>query len=232
MTSDSQDTRYIAVSAVQYTSGYLADLRALRELCDDHGLYLLVDGTQAVGTLPVDVSSFAPDVMTFSSYKWLCAGYGVAAMYVAPELLDNKPLPAVGWRSAEHAYGLANHDATLTKEAYALELGNPVMPGPLVLGASVALIAQVGIDAIAKRIGDLTARLHSGLDARGIPIRTPRDPARRAGITMLAVADATKAETNLKRRRIHVSARAGLIRVSPHLYNDENDIDALLDALD
>jgi selenocysteine lyase/cysteine desulfurase len=226
------DTRYIAVSAVQYSSGYLADLRALRALCDEHNLYLLVDATQAVGTVPVDVRDFAPDIMTFSSYKWLCAGYGVAALYVSPQLLDSKPLPAVGWRSANNAYGLANHDATMSTQAYALELGNPVMPGPLVLGASVAFLAQIGLDAIGQRIGELTDRLHTALDARGIAIHTPRDTARRAGITMMEVGDAAKAEKNLNSQRIHVSARAGLIRVSTHLYNNEDDIDALLQALD
>ena len=224
-------TRHIALSAVQYSSGYRVDLTALRALCDQHNLSLVVDATQAVGAIPIDVREFRPDIMVFSSYKWLCSGYGVAALYVAPHVLAHRALPCVGWRSAIDAYGLRNHDAIIARDAYALELGNPVMPAPLALGQSISELNTVGIDTISRRLAVLTERLHAGARALGIRLRSPSDAERRGPICMLEVPDPEACAARLLSAGIHTSARNALVRVSPHLYNNEDDIDALLEVL-
>ena len=225
------DTRYIAVSAVQYASGYRVDLTGLRALCDERNLYLVVDATQAVGAVPVDVGEFRPDCLTFSSYKWLCAGYGVATFYVSEALLESRSLPVVGWRSARDAHGLANRSAHITTDAMGFEMGNPILPGPLVLGASAEALASIGVARIRERVEALTTRLHAGLDTLGVTIRSPRAAQSRGPISMLEVGDPAGVEQRFCAAGIHTSTRAGRIRVSPHFYNNEADIDALLDAL-
>lgn len=224
-------TRYIAASAVQYASGFAVDLVALGQLCRDRGLYLFCDATQAVGAMPLDVADFQPDVLVFSGYKWVCAGYGLGVLYLSPSLLATKRLPGAGWRSASNAYGLSNNQISLVKEAMGLEYGNPIMPAPLILDASLGELAELGLPAIRSRSLQLMERLRDGLLAQGKVLRSPSDLARAGSIVMFETPDAPAMEQALADQGIRVSARQGLIRVSPHLYNQPEEIDAFLEAV-
>ena len=223
--------KFLLLSTVQYASGFAVDLRAVRDQCDQHDALLICDATQAVGVLPTDVSQFRPDGLVFSGYKWTCSGYGIGGLYVARKHLDSRPLPAAGWRSNDQPYDLVNNRKATAKKALALELGNPVMPGPLVLAASLALISSIGIEAVARRVAGLSGRLRAGLQAQGFVLRSPADPKRCAGITLFEHMHPELLEGTLSERRVHVSARQGGVRVSPHFYNDEADVDRLLEAL-
>ena len=227
----SQDTRYVAISALQYASGFAVDLSALGELCRDRGLYLFCDATQAAGAIPIDVSEFDPDVLVFSGYKWVCAGYGLGTLYVARRHLESRALPGAGWRSAKDAYGLANDRVDNVQQAYALEYGNPLLPAPLVMEASLALLDSIGIENIQRRLQQLGAHLRQGLADAGRAMNSPEDLSRCGGITMFEDDDAEGLAAALLRRDVHVSARHGLVRVSPHFYNNEQDIDHFLDEL-
>ncbi|MCP5156950.1 MAG: aminotransferase class V-fold PLP-dependent enzyme [Ectothiorhodospiraceae bacterium] len=222
----------IAVSHVQYATGERVDLEALGALCRERRLALLVDATQSVATTPIDVARWRPDALTFSGYKWACAGYGIGALFVRRDRLRRHRLPAAGWRSAVDPYGLANRAVTLADEARALELGNPLVAGSLALGASLALFARVGVTEMAARIEGLGDRLRVGLEALGLTLRTPSAPARRAGITVVEVPAADAVAASLAARGVVVSVRSGGLRFGVHAYNHERDIDHALDALD
>lgn len=125
---------------------------------------------------------------------------------MSPQLLTDKPLPSVGWRSASNAYGLANRNADITTQAYGLELGDPVMPSPLVLGASALELMDIGLGVIAHRVAGLTARLHEGANELGVAVRSPRDPGRRGAITILELQDPERTDLALRERSIHTSA--------------------------
>lgn len=224
-------TRHLVISHVQYRTGYRHDLGALRALCDDNGLTLIVDATQSAGAFPLDVARHRVDALVTSAYKWLGAGYGVALLYLRDGLRATLAPPAVGWRSARVPYDMLYDRLDLTDDAAVHELGHPPIPGIVALGASLGLLREIGIERIAARIGSLTATLHERAGAAGLKIVSTADPAARSGITMIALDDAEAAHAELMRRRIFVSRYGDRLRISLHFYNDESDVDRLIDAL-
>jgi selenocysteine lyase/cysteine desulfurase len=225
------ETRHLVISHVQYRTGYRHDLAALRALCDDNRLTLIVDATQSAGAYPLDVARPRVDALVTSAYKWLGAGYGVAVLYLRDGLRATLAPPAVGWRSARVPYDMLYDRLDLTDDAEVHELGHPPIPGILALGASLGLLREIGIERIAARIGALTATLHERAGAAGLKIVSTADPAARSGITMIALDDAETVHAELLRRRVFVSRYGDRLRVSLHFYNDESDIGRLIDAL-
>ena len=225
------ETRHLVISHVQYRTGYRHDLAALRAFCDDHELTLIVDATQSAGAFPLDVALHRVDALVTSAYKWLGAGYGVAVLYLRDGLRETLTPPAVGWRSARVPYDMLYDRLDLTDEAEGYELGHPPIPGILALGASLGLLREIGIERIAARIDALTSALHHRAAAKGFRVTSTVDPAARSGITLIALDVAETAHAELMRRRIFVSRFDDSLRVSLHFYNDESDIDGLIDAL-
>lgn len=226
------DTRYVAVGYVQFRSGFRHDLERLGALCAERGLSLIVDATQAAGVFKLDVQSQHIAVLAFSGYKWLLAGYGISALYVSRKILESRPLPAVGWRSAEVPYDLISDRLILTRHASGLELGHPLFAGIFALGGSLRLLQEIGPPAIEARAHELTEILHGALDAHGIPVFSPRGKEHRSAITMVEVSDAPAVAAKLKERRVLVSARGRGLRVSPHFYNNREDVERFVTALD
>ncbi len=228
----SKETRVLALSHVQYASGARLDLEALSALCRQRGVMFVCDATQSFGAFPLDVHKIKPAVLVFSGYKWACAGYGVAGLYISPELRAWKAPPLAGWRSAESPYDLECQAPAFSGDARALELGHPPVPGVFTLGGALEVTTEVGIDRIAERIHTLVDQLHAGLDQRGLAIDSPRARDRRSGITMVPVGDPERIREYLEQKRIFVSIRGGKLRVSLHLFNHETDVERLLKALD
>jgi selenocysteine lyase/cysteine desulfurase len=226
------DRRLVAVSFVQYGTGFRFDLRALAEICSASRAPLVVDATQGFGVFPVDVGRTPLSAMMFSAYKWVGAGYGVAPLFVRKDILSRYRPPAVGWRSGREPYALENRKLDLTSEARGLELGHPPFPGIFALAGALDLIERIGLPAIEARVESLVDRLHRGLDERRIPFRSPRRRGQRSGIVMIDVSDPEGIVSELGRRGIFVSARRGALRVSVHYYNDERDLENLFRALD
>lgn len=226
------DTRYVAVGYVQFRSGFRHDLERLGALCAERGVSLIVDATQAAGVFNLDVQSQHIAVLAFSGYKWLLAGYGISALYVSKKILESRPLPAVGWRSAEAPYDLISDRLVLTRHASGLELGHPLFAGIFSLSGSLRLAREIGLPAIEARAHELTEHLHGALDARGICILSPRAEEHRSAITMVEVDDPPAVAAKLKERRVLVSARGRGLRVSPHFYNNREDIERFVTALD
>jgi len=195
------DTRIVALSSVQYASGFRCDARALGEYCRDRGLALVLDATQEFGACPVDVRESGATAVALSGYKWALAGYGVGALYLAPEL------------------GALRAPAA----------GHPPVPGVLALDAALDVLEGVGVERIAERVRELALDLRGRLARRGLAHRP--DPAHLSGITSIAVRDADAAVATLRARGIIASARSGRLRISLHCYNDRSDIDTLDDAL-
>jgi selenocysteine lyase/cysteine desulfurase len=227
-----KETRVLALSHVQYASGARLGVEALGALCRERGVMFVCDATQSFGAFPLDVHNIKPAVLVFSGYKWACAGYGVAGLYISPELRAWKAPPLAGWRSAESPYDLECQTPAFSGDARAFELGHPPVPGVFTLGGALEVSTEVGIDRIADRIHALVDYLHSGLDRRGLDIDSPRARDQRSGITLVPVSDPERTRKHLEQKRIFVSIRGGKLRVSLHLFNHETDIDRLLKALD
>lgn len=225
------ETRYLAVSQVQFRTGFRIDLTALAQLGHRRGLRLVVDATQAMGVFPVDVDRDGIDVLVFSGYKWMTAGYGIAPLYLARPIREGHDLAAVGWRSARVPYDLVADRLDLSRNASALELGHPSFPGIFALGGALRMLREVGAQAIESRVHELTEYLHRRLDEAGVPIRSPRQREHRSGITMVGVADPPLVARRLKDRDVFVSARGKGLRVSTHFYNNHEDVDRMVTEL-
>ncbi len=224
-------TGVLALSFVQYKTGYRANLAKVSELCRSKGVKLVVDATQGFGVFPIDLTRTPVDALVFSAYKWANAGYGVAPLYVRHALLEEHGLPSAGWRSANQPYDLQATTLDLTTDARGLELGHPPFAGVLALGGALGLIESIGIDEIESRVQNLVDVLHQGLDARGVAIDSPRERELRSAITMVRVPDPAATAATLAEKDILVSARGDGLRVSLHYYNTEDEIEQFLEAV-
>jgi selenocysteine lyase/cysteine desulfurase len=225
------NTRIAAISHVQYCTGFRCDLEELGKLCRSRGWRLVVDATQSFGTFPIDIQASQADAFIFSGYKWVTAGYGIATVFVRKDVLEEKGLPAVGWRSAKKPYALINDRLDLTTEARGLELGHPTFPGIFAQRGALRALGEIGLENIEARIDTLTDYLLERMDGMGIAILSPRERGRRAGITMIGVPDPIETAQRLEEKNVSVSARGRGIRVALHFYNNRRDIDRLAEAL-
>ena len=221
----------LAVSLVQYKTGFRLDLDRVSALCQEHGTALVLDATQAFGVISIDLERIPVDALVFSAYKWATAGYGIAPLVVRRSLLEERGLPSVGWRSAREPYDLESTKLDLTTEARGLELGHPPFAGVFALAGALELIQSIGLAAIEARVAHLLDELHRGLEARGIPIDSPREPSARSPITMIRVPDPPATAAALAERNVFVSARGEGLRVSVHYYNNEDDLETFFDVL-
>lgn len=227
----SEQTAVLAVSFVQYKFGFRNDLERLGVFCRERELAFVVDATQGLGAFPIDVAANHADFLSFSAYKWATSGYSIGAVYLSDRFLTPERYPMVGWRSARDPYALVYDSLDLTPGAQALEQGHPPFPGIFALGASLDLVAEIGIDRIAARIVELARYLHERLDAAGIGVLSTRDEGHLSGITVAAAQDPSEVVARLRAEGIIVSTRGAGIRVSVHYYNNRADIERFVAAL-
>lgn len=224
-------TRAVVSSSVMYATGFRQDLPALGTLCRHRGVRLLVDATQSIGILPIDVKAQPIDALVFSGYKWTMAGYGVGVMYIARDVLRSARVPVAGWWSARDPEAVINDRLDLKPTAAVLEVGCPQFAGIFALGGSLDLLAEIGPRTVEQRVSELTDYLHERLSAAGFEIASPREKTRRAGITIVRSERASEIADALAPAGIVVSARGAGIRVSVHIFNVERDVDRLVSAL-
>ncbi len=231
----STDVLAIAVSHVAPLTGQRRDIAPLAELAHAHGALLIVDAAQTLGVLPVDVTALGIDVLVGTTMKWLLGPPGVGILYVRPELLERAPLAEAGYL---HAVVPGEDWPTETVPGWTggvrrVELGMPPFGLLAATEAGVGLIEAVGVAAIQERVEQLVGRLIEGLQARDIAVRTPRDPAWRAGVVAAEVADPPALAARLRDHGVDVGGYPwGLLRVDPHGFCVPDDIDRFLAELD
>ncbi|MBN1206900.1 MAG: aminotransferase class V-fold PLP-dependent enzyme [Myxococcaceae bacterium] len=221
-------TRLVALSSVQYASGYRTDLEAVGAVCERAGALLCVDGIQSVGCIPVDVKRSRVHFLSADSHKWMLGISGIGFLYVAREVLPRLRPVLVGWRSTTDAWNFNRSHFELRADAGKLEEGSHAYTGIYALGAALELLLEVGVPAIEARIRELLATLEEGL--RGMGCDTGPAPEHRAGIlTFLPPAGDPRALYGwLAEREVSLSLRRGRLRLSPHFYNRTEEVERLL----
>lgn len=244
-------TRLILLSSVQWNNGYRADLGAFSELARKHHVLLAVDAIQQLGALRLDVGQTPVDFLVSGGHKWLNAPVGRGFLYVHPRLVERLTPPAWGYLNiAPPPEGWVDYFATPTlpavraydfvADARRFEIGGTAnYPGNVALGASLALINQLGIDAIERHVLDLTDQLIERLEAAGARLVSPVERAARSGIVTFTLGHGPARDRDclhyLLDRRILISQRytAGIggLRVSVHFFNNADDLCELARAV-
>jgi selenocysteine lyase/cysteine desulfurase len=224
-------TKLVAVSSVQFATGYRTDLDALGALCERAGVLLCVDGIQSVGCLPVDVKKSRIHFLSADSHKWMLGISGIGFLYVDRAVLPRLRPVLVGWRSTTDAWNFNRSHFELRPEAAKLEEGSHAFTGIYALGAALELLLEVGLPTIEARIRELLAHVEPGLRALGCEVGPA--PEHRAGIlTFLPPgADPRALSTYLGERNVSASLRRGRIRISPHFYNRPEELDRLVELV-
>lgn len=227
-------TRVVAVSLVQFSTGFRVAIEALGEACRSRGILLVVDGMQAIGWANIDVHELPIDVMALQSYKWLLGPFGVGWLYIRHGLIEQVEPLAVGSRSVTPRESFLDHRFELSPTATRYETGVLNLHGIAGVGASLEILTKVGMAVIEAHVLSLADRLAEGLAVRGCDIVSARtNVPERSPIVVFRhpKLNASVCHRKLIEAGVVVSLREGAIRTSPHFYNTNNDIDRLLDAL-
>lgn len=226
-------TKAVAVSFVQFLSGYRLNLVELGRLCADRKVLFFVDAIQGLGAFPVDVKEAQIAGLAADGHKWMMGLEGCAMFFVRRDILQRITPQTVGWMSVEGWEEFGARALNWRKDGGRFEGGGPNTAGIYGLNAAINLLREVGVQQISERILDLTDRLRSGLMQRGYTIFGPTQREHCSGIVSFPPLEGSAEEVTqlLNHHRVIVSARRGLVRISPHFYNSEEEIDCVLEHL-
>jgi len=227
-------TRVLAISAVQFWSGFRTDLGTLGTALRGRDTLLVVDGVQAVGGLHLDLSRTPVDFLAVGAQKWLLGPMGVGFAFVGPRMLEQLHPVAIGPESVVRNQEYVDYDLTLRPDARRFEEAAPNYPGILGMGAAVNLLLRCGAPVVEEVVLRLADRLREELPSRGYELVVkPTVPSERSGIVSFRHPRMVPAElhTRLRDAGVIISLRSDFLRASPHYYNSDEDLDRLLEAL-
>ena len=224
-------TAFLATSHVFYTTGYVQDLDALAEIAHRAGAYILIDGYQGPGQVPVSLGASEIDFYTTGPLKWLCGGPGLSYLYVREELIHKLQPRITSWFAAKDQFDFNLEHLVRHDDARRFELGTPALPTIHTALGGQEIIDEIGIDAIYERNRMLTAHLITQALKSGFKLTIAPNPDDRSAIVMIRHGDPPEAVARLTERGIIVDHRPGHVRVSPHFYNTTDEIDRCINVL-
>jgi len=226
----------VAVSHVEYVNGFRHDLRALSEIAHEHGAYLIVDAIQSAGAMQIDVKKDDVDFLATSCYKWLLSPAGAGYLYVKKEFIEKFEPPFIGGASVkpEVFETIDFYDIwslKLSETASRFEVGSPSSISLTGATEALKMLLNLGIENVERRILKLTDHLIEAVKNLGLTLQTPQEPQYRSGIVLCKIGKPKELAEKLRQKGIIVSARAHGLRVSPHFYNTEEEIDKLAEEI-
>ena len=224
-------TSAVCTGHVYFTSGWIQDVRALAEICHRRGAVLIVDAYQSIGALPFDVQAAGVDYLVGGTLKWLMGGPGIAFLYARREVAERARPSAVGWWGVMDPFAFDVEHLAYGTGARRFEYGTPAVAAIYAARAGLALLAEVGIATVRERHMLLSQRLVDGALAQGWTVRCPRVAAERTAIVTLEHQDPQRVVDTLRARGVICDSRPGLIRLSPHYFNTEHEMDRALELL-
>ncbi len=229
-------TALVSLGQVHWTDGTLLDLQRIGERAREVGAAFIVDGTQSVGAYPFDVDRLKPDAVICAGYKWLLGPHGIGVAYFGERYDDGVPLEEtwIGRVGSEDFRRLVDYQDSYREKAIRYDAGesNNLIHVPM-LKAALDLVLEWGVDAIQSYCRALVEPLARHAKERGWFMEDESGRGSHLlGLRFPPTFDVTPLPEELDRNRVSVSLRGDSVRVSPHVYNDSADIDALIAALD
>jgi selenocysteine lyase/cysteine desulfurase len=225
-------TALVCCTAVSFRSGHRHDVPAIAELGHASGAIVLADSYQAVGALELDVSTLGADVLTGGTVKYLLGSAGLGFMWVRDSLRARLMPTQTGWFADEDIFAMSIADYSPHASARRFDSGTPPVPSLYPGVAGMELIGEAGIPAIEVHVRGLVARFLAGLDELGATVATSRSGREYGPLVCVVSTDPNALVAALAEQRIVTSTRDSNLRVSLHLYNVEEDVDRILEALE
>lgn len=230
-------TRIIAVSWVGYASGWRIDVDQLVEMAHQRGILVFLDAIQGLGVFPVNVQNTPVDFLAADGHKWMLAPEGAGVFYMRREHLDLLRPVGVGWNSVVQGHDFGRVELNLKPSAARFEGGSMNMVGFFALGASLELLAGCGLAAdaspLAERVLAITDLACQRLEKIGARIVSHRQGPEKSGIVAFEIPglDPQKQRRRSQQDGVVLNCRDGYLRISPHAYNNADDVDRLIESL-
>jgi selenocysteine lyase/cysteine desulfurase len=230
-----EQTAVVNTNRVLFESSRIVDLEPIIERAHSVGAYVLTDDFHGSGVVPIDVHELGVDFLFSGCLKWLCGGQGLAFMYVRRDLISRLEPMVVGWFGTEEPFDFQRSELRLRSDARRFETGTYALPQAWTAAGGLSIILEAGVDRIRARNQELTRRVIERSDDLGLEVLSPRDDERRGGLVRVRVPGGRpKAEQVLHRlfeEDVVLDQRGDALRISPHFFNTEEEIDHCFDAL-
>nr|MBA2601323.1 aminotransferase class V-fold PLP-dependent enzyme [Actinomycetota bacterium] len=229
------ETAIVNINRVLFESSWIMDLNPIVEAARAHGSYVVIDDFHGSGIVPIDVHKMDVDFLFSGALKWLCGGQGIAFMYCRRDLIEELESLVVGWFGTTDPFDFDRGSLRLRSDARRFETGTYTLPQAWTASAGLEIILEVGVDTIRSRNQELTRRVIAGVDDLSLELLSPRDDARRGGLVRCLIPGGReKAENTLHRlfeRNVVLDSRNDALRISPHFFNNEADVDRCFEEL-
>src|ERR1700683_5030436 len=222
-------TLIVPLTHVCFMNGFRSDVKAISKLARERGAFIMLDDYQDVGTRPVDVKALDLDFYVCGALKYLLSPSGVAFLYVRSELIEKLTPTITGWFAQQNPFAFDVRHFLPSKSARRFEAGSPPVPNVYAITAALGLLTEIGFENIAQHVAGLAQALVQGARNLGIKVKTPTDT--RGPLVVLQMKDVEKVVAKLAEQNIVCSNRMDGLRVSFHLYNNLDDVRAVLDVL-
>lgn len=226
-------TRVVTVSFVEFASGFRNDLATIGKYCRERDVLFVVDAIQGLGALQLDVEQCCIDALAADAHKFLLGPDGVALFYVSERVLEFIKPTVVGWTSIQHPFDFTRNNQAFADGARRFEPGALNTAGIVGLGASIKLMLEMGLENIERYLLELTDYLCDQLPQHGYKIVSSRRH-REASAVVCCTHEKFSAEflwQELAKQQVIVTPRMGRLRIAPHFYNTQSELDHLLASL-
>ena len=231
---DAIDERTVLVplSYVLFKSAAITDARAVIDKAHHVGAHVILDVYQGAGAVPIDLNGWDADFAVGGSVKWLCGGPGAGYLYVRPDLARMLKPSFVGWAAHEEPFAFATGAVRHAGSPERFQSGTPNVPSLYSARAGYEIVGAIGVPAIRERSLALTRRIIAAAQAAGYRLNTPLDDRERGGSVIIDVPNIAAVADELIKRGVIVDHRPGAgIRMAPHFYNTEQEIDHAMATL-
>ena len=227
------ETALVPISLVLFRSGCLQDVAPVVERAHRVGARVVLDVYQAAGTVPMNLEALAVDFAVGGSVKWLCGGPGAGYLYVRPDLVNELRPAAVGWAGHTSPFGFETGAIRYAAGIERFQSGTPNVPSLYSARAGYEIVAEVGVPAIRAKSLKLTRMLINAAGRNGWRLNTPAADAERGGTVVLDVPNGSEVADELLRRQVIVDHRPNAgIRIAPHFYTTEAEIDVAIQTME
>jgi len=228
-------TKMLAISSVEFLSGYAHDLKTIGQICKENKIWFVVDGIQGTGVVPMDIKAFQIDALANGGHKWLMWPQGFGFLYMSEKLQEQLQPAYGGWVGVEHPEEFLQYPQELSTDARRFETGgynSAAVPAAI---EALKLFFEIGIPNIYKHLTELTSILIRGLKDMGFQLFTNDKLKVRSGIVTFYPEDQDRVLTlhqYLTENRVKLSLRENMLRISPHFYTTESEIYQVLELLE